>query len=160
MGLRTECYAKVWSAKENGKVYSAQVSVSYKDKETGKYRNSYNGYVTFGGDAAKKVRELGLPERMDRNDPHYRSIKITSSPDITNNYNADYINKMISLAKGNDELVNFIKRNASPASITIWDFEVADDDGKKVTKSSGKTSAKRRDPEPEDDDDADDDLPF
>lgn len=156
MGLRSDCYAKVWAAKANGKTYSVQTSVSYKDKKTGEYKNSFNGYVTFAGDAADKIRELGLPERMDRDKPSYRSIKIVGSPDVSNYFNSERYKKLLSAAKGSELLEGFIKANASPPSVTVWDFELVEDGGSKTT---GKARTKKQDPEPEDDD-ADDDLPF
>jgi len=156
LGLRTDCYAKVWAARPVGKTYSVQVSVSYKDKNTGKYKNSMNGYVTFAGDAASKIKELNLPEKIDKENPKYRSIKIVGSPDVSNYFNAEKYKSLLSAAKGNDELVKFIKANASPLTVTIWDFELAEDS----YKGSGKNASSKKSAKPSDDEDEDEDLPF
>ena len=153
MGLKTNCYAKVWSCRANGKLYSGQISVSYKNKETGEYKNVFNGFVNFGGKAAEKLSQLGLPERVDKENPVYRSIQITESPDITNYYNPEYIKKLYGLAKGSEELTKFIQANASPNKVTIWDFEVSEGSSQKTAKANTKKKA----PEPDEDDE---DLPF
>jgi len=129
MALRDGCYAKIWSAKPNKKIYSCNISVSRKDKETGEYKQEFSGFVNFSGDAAKKVAVLGLPEKSDRDNPISRSIKITRSPDISSYYNKETYKKLIDAANGNEELINFIRSRANEKYITIWDFELADSNG-------------------------------
>lgn len=164
MGLRNQSYAKIWAAREKGKIFSVMTTVSRKNKDTNQYDTQFSGYVNFAGEAAKKIKELGLPEKMDRNNPQPRSIQITDSrsPDLTNNYNAQYINKLLSLAKGIEELEKFIRNNASPTSVTIWDFELAEDGGSGGRSSSknAKKTSKRREPELDDNEEEDSDLPF
>lgn len=164
MGLRDKSYAKIWSARKIGKIYSVRMTISRKDQKTGEYENQFGGFVNFAGDAAEKIRELGLPERSERGNSSYRSIQITRSPDITTYYDAQYINKLLSLAKGNDELEKFIRNNSNTTSITIWDFELAEDSNgdRGSSKRASRSSNKRRnpEPEPEDGEEEDSDLPF
>lgn len=153
MGLKTNCYAKVWSVQQRGNVCSAKISVSRKNSQTGKYENSFNDFVTFGGEAAKKAIGLGLPERGDRTNPTYRSIKITSSPDLTSYYNKERSDKLLSMANGNDEFTKFIKQHMYQTNVTIWDFELADGSSDNKNQSSQLTA-------PPDEDMGEDDLPF
>ena len=138
MGLRQDGYAKVWSVKQKGKVCIANISVGKKNPQTGKYENSFMEYVNFGGKAAQKALELGLPEKTDKNNPKYRSIKITSSPDLTTYFDGEKYNRLISMANGNEELLNFIKGNATHLNITFWDFELAEDSNDKKNQAGQK----------------------
>lgn len=157
MGLRENSYAKVWTMKQNGQTYSCRVSVSRKDPESNEYKTLFSGYVNFAGEAAKKASELGLPERMDRENPVYRSIQIKSSPDLSTWYNKAKVDELISLAGDNDKLISFIRAHADEKSVTIWDFELAENSPKDKKNNHTAKKKKTEDFEPIDDDD---DYPF
>lgn len=166
MGLRQNAYAKVWSIRPNGSTYSGQISVGKKNEESGEYDVLFSGYVNFAGGAAKKARDLGLPEVMDRNNPVCRSIQITSSPDIGTWFNRDKYTKMIALIDKIkkylsetefDNLTHCVARAFDTKSITIWDFEIAEDYKNKKSNDSVKTKSKTVAREEIDEDD---DLPF
>lgn len=141
MGLRDGCYAKLWSAKDNGRAVSCYTTVSRKAKDGNGYEQLFNGFVSFFGDSCKeKILELGLPEEFDRENPVGKTVKIAGSPDITSWYKKD------------------IKKGG--LNITVYDVEIPDDNAdQKSSKKSApakKTSTKKKE-EPVSDDD---DLPF
>jgi len=159
MGLRDNAYAKIWSAKKNGNIYSVNMTISRKDKVSGEYKQQFSGFVTFAGEAAKKVEGLGLPEKMDRNNPHSRSIQVKGSPDITTYMDAEKYKRLLDAASGNNELSQFVRNRANEKYITIWDFELADSSN--VTSSKPKaTSPKPEAKMPSEPVTEDDELPF
>jgi len=161
MALRDGSYARIWSAKQNGKVYSCNISVSHKDKQTGEYKTDFSGYVNFGNTAAEKVATLGLPEIMDRNNPIGKTIKIKGSPDISTYYNKEATEKLLAAANGNDGLVKFIRSRANEKYITIWDFELEEGNSAKASSNSNKTANKPVAPTDDTETEADEDeLPF
>lgn len=133
MGLRENGFAKVWTAKPNGKIYSGRVSVSKKDKKTGKYKDpEFSDYVNFAGAAAEKIAELGLPEKSEEKNPTFKNIKILSA-EISTWYDRDSIKRLIDdvQKKVKDEglksdLTRFIKARANIKNVTIWDFELSE----------------------------------
>lgn len=124
MALRDGCYATVWSARQNGKIYSCNISVSTKDKRTNEYKNDFSGYVNFGGQAAVKVASLGLPEFPNKDNPAKRRVQIKGSPDISTYYNKEAADKLLAQAGNNEDLKKFIRARANEKYITIWDFEI------------------------------------
>lgn len=171
MGLRTGIYAKVWSVRTNEKGFcSGQVNVSMKDKDNpngNSYKTMFQGYVQFAKAAKDKAMSLGLPEISSKDNPVYRSIKITSSPDIGYYFNFEKYKRLIEAAKqtGNNELINFVKQNGVQHPITLWDFEIADgDSGASASASTPtktkKTTTKKKAEEPPTATLSDDDLPF
>ena len=89
MGLRVGSWAKVWSLRQNGKLYSGQVSVSRKKQDGSGYDNTFSGYVNFGSKAAEKLSACGLPEKYEKDaGTKPVGIFISSSPDITTWYNS------------------------------------------------------------------------
>lgn len=175
MGLRQGSYAKVWCIKQNGKTYSGQISVSKKNKETNEYETQFNGYVKFAGPAAEKAANFDLPETMDREHPKYESIHITDSPDIASWFNKEEHGKKVGLIKrlankagvpeDNEGVVDLIKcvgRACDTKPITIWDFEIPDneDEGSaKKSKSASKKGAESK-AKAETDDEAEEEYPF
>lgn len=88
MGFRQGAFARIWSVNDEGKYSTANVSVSRKNKETGKYDIEFSdGYVRLVGSAHEAAKDLGLPtrEEFDAQSDKGVSIKI-SSCDVTNNY--------------------------------------------------------------------------
>lgn len=78
MGFRNDAYATVWDSKEGkGNYNDIQLSISKKNKQTGKYETEFSGWVRFVGDA----KELGLLPKMTR-------IQIKSC-DLTNFYSKE-----------------------------------------------------------------------
>lgn len=88
MGFKQGAFARIWSVNDEGKYSTANVSVSRKNKETGKYDVEFSdGYVRLVGSAHEAAKELGLPtrEEFDSQSDKGVSVKI-SSCDVTNNY--------------------------------------------------------------------------
>lgn len=132
MGLKEGSFAKLWSAKKNGKLYSVQVSVSKKVSEN-KYENTFSGFVNFGGAAAQKIEQFNLPEVSNTDNPVSRSVKITTSPDVGTFYNKKLANQRLPLARGNEELEKIIKASCKTTTVTIWDFEMAEGSSNNTT---------------------------
>ena len=111
---------------------------------------------------------MGLPQRSSKDNPVYKTIKITSSPDIGYYFDTAKYQRLLTAAKetGNEELINFVKSNGVQKPITLWDFEYPVDNnssgGTKTTKSTKKSTSKKSDDEPEQPSAtlSDDDLPF
>lgn len=166
MALREGTFARVWSAKPNGKTYSCNVSVSRKNQQTGEYETQFSGYVNFAGAAAEKVATLGLPEQPDRDHPASRPIRIASSPDISTWYNKQRVDQLLKLAGNNDTLVRFIRANCNTMSITVWDIEIdppSNSGGRSSSGSRSRPAAQKPSQAPKASDeqgDPDDDLPF
>lgn len=183
MGLREGIYAKIWSVRVNGDSYSGQLSVSKKDRETGKYKTLFSGFVNFYGDAAEKASELDLPEKMDRNNPVGVNVQIKSSPDVSSWFNNDkytktmaVVNKLVKAAGKNiseedvEELTRCIGKAYDTKTITIYDFDVDEGNSSKPSKNA-KAAQKSKEPtkttktkskvvEHEDEDEDEDELPF
>lgn len=90
MGFRQGAYARIWSVDDKGKYSVANISISRKNKETGKYEIEFSdGFVRLVGDAHTAAQDLGLPtaDEYDSKIHHGVSIQITSC-DVTNNYSA------------------------------------------------------------------------
>lgn len=139
MGLRNDCYAKLWSARPYQKVYYVQLSVSQKNQETGEYKIQYSGTAMFAGTAAEKVALLGLPEKSDPENPEGKDAKILSV-DISSYYNHKKKDELLELAHGNTKLEYFIREKCNEYTHTVWDFEVQDSgtEKPKQTKKSSK----------------------
>lgn len=90
MGVRDGAYVKLWSARENDYVITCQATCSRKRKDGEGYDTTFQGFISFYGDACKdKIRALGLPEEGDRNNPVSKTVKIVGSPDVTSWYNRE-----------------------------------------------------------------------
>lgn len=158
MGLYQNAYAKVWEVRQNGKKCSGKISVSRKDKETGEYKTVFSGYVNFAGKALEKVSGLGLPDVMDRNNPVYKSIQITSSPDITSWFNKEKYAKMTDVIgkvkkylneAELDELTRCVGRAYDSKDITIWDVEVSQENQSSAGSEKKNASSSNEDDEVE-----------
>lgn len=115
MGFRQGAYARVWSVNNEGKYSTANVSVSKKNKETGKYDVEFsNNYVRLVGTAHEDAQKLNLPTREQFNVDSDKGVVIKiSSCDVTSNY--DQKSKKI--------YTNF----------AIFGFEIPDENGNSST---------------------------
>lgn len=138
MGLRDGCYAKIWSAKDNGRAVSCYTTVSRKNKDGDGYTQLFNGFVSYFGDACKElILGLGLPEEFDRENPVGKTVHITGSPDVTSWYDKE--------------------KKRGGMNVTVYAIELPEDDGgskpakktstKKETKTKSKSSAHSDDDE-------------
>lgn len=152
MGFRQGAFARIWSVNDEGKYSTANVSVSRKNNNTGKYDVEFSdGYVRLVGSAHEAAKELGLPtrEEFDSQSDKGVSVKI-SSCDVTNNYDT--------------------KTKKLYTNCVIFGFEIPDNNGgdssddasaksagksKKSAGSKSKTKAAATEQ-----DDTDDELPF
>ncbi|MBQ5562783.1 MAG: hypothetical protein IIT39_05305, partial [Clostridia bacterium] len=168
---RLNMYARVWSVSQTEKGYcSGQISITQKDKnDPSKYKTLFSGRVQFASTAKEKALSMGLPQRSSKENPVYKTIKITSSPDIGYYFDSQKYARILNAAKdtGNEELINFVKQNGVQKPITLWDFEYpVDNNGssnatqseKSTTKSNSKST--KTDKEQESTTISDDDLPF
>lgn len=153
MGFKQGAFARIWSVNDEGKYSTANVSVSRKNKETGKYDVEFSdGYVRLVGSAHEAAKDLGLPtrEEFDSQSDKGVSVKI-SSCDVTNNYDT--------------------KTKKLYTNCVIFGFEIPDNNGgdssnNSSAKSTGKgkksatgSKAKTKAAAQEDADD-EDELPF
>lgn len=146
MGLKNGCYARVWSAKDMDYQTNCLVSVSKKGND-GQYKNTFQGYVNFKGDEArKKIRSLNLPEKFDKDNPSYESIRVYGSPDIETYYNK--------------------RKQTTEFSFSVWDVLLPGEEGydsgsenRGQSKSAPKTYRKKEPPRPPATE-INDDLPF
>lgn len=68
MGFRTGAYAKVWEISPFGDTSTkVRLSISHKNKQTGKYETEFSGFAMFYG-AAAKVSKLGEGSRIKLGD--------------------------------------------------------------------------------------------
>lgn len=142
MGFRNDAYAKVWNVTipdKNGGYCYGKISIGKRVNEN-EYVTYFSGMVFFSKDANWKARELGLPEKIDGNNPTYRSIKILSA-DTTNKFDSDHFASAIKAAGNNEELKKYINTHATVTTHTIYDFEIAEDNNYKSNKSSTAKSA-------------------
>lgn len=139
MGFRQGAFAKLWKVEDKGNYSVAQVSVSRKNKDTGRYDVEFqDGFVRLVGNAHEAAKGLNIPESTGL------SIKITSC-DVTNKYDAE---------KGKS-YINF----------TIFGFEIPDNNGSATTntknsKNSSKSSKASTKADDNSGDEAEDELPF
>lgn len=123
MGFRQGAFARIWSVNDEGKYSTANVSVSKKNKETGKYDIEFSdGYVRLVGSAHEAAKELGLPTRgeFDAKSDKGVSVKI-SSCDVTNNFDT--------------------KTKKLYTNCVIFGFEIPDNNGGGNPEDSGAKSA-------------------
>lgn len=123
MGFRQGAFARIWSVNDEGKYSTANVSVSRKNKETGKYDVEFSdGYVRLVGSAHEAAKDLGLPtrEEFDSQSDKGVSVKI-SSCDVTNNYDT--------------------KTKKLYTNCVIFGFEIPDNNGGDSSDSAGAKSA-------------------
>lgn len=59
MGLRTNCFAKVWKVENKGNWSRCQISVSAKNKKTGQYETNFSANVNFVGKAHSNAPQEG-----------------------------------------------------------------------------------------------------
>ena len=64
MGFRTGAYATIWEVKPKERSTQVRLSVSKKNKETGKYEQDFSGYVLFVGTAHKEAENLQKGDRV------------------------------------------------------------------------------------------------
>lgn len=122
MGFRQGAFARIWSVNDEGKYSTANVSVSRKNKDTGKYDVEFSdGYVRLVGSAHEAAKELGLPtrEEFDSQSDKGVSVKI-SSCDVTNNYDT--------------------KTKKLYTNCVIFGFEIPDNNGGDSSDNSGAKS--------------------
>ena len=122
MGVRDGAYVRLWSARENDYVITCQATCSRKRKDGEGYETTFQGFISFYGDACKdKIRSLGLPEESDRNNPVGKTVKIVGSPDITTWYSKE-------TKKGG-------------MNVTVYDVEI--DDGRTASAPASKPQTKK-----------------
>lgn len=150
MGFRQGAFARIWSVNDEGKYSTANVSVSKKNKETGKYDVEFSDrYVRLVGSAHETAKKLGLPTREEFDATSNKGVSVQiSSCDVTNKYDA----------KTEKLYTNYV----------IFGFEIPDNDSgnsssdknvgdvKKSTSSKAKTNKVTKQEEVE----SEDDLPF
>lgn len=145
MGFRNGAYASLWNViiPSNSKDYCYGKMTIGKKSGNGEYVNTFNGMVFFSKEANEKARSLGLPQKVDSDNPVYKKIHIINS-DATNKFDAENYHNAMNVANGNQILEAFIKSHANIATYTIYDFELADDanSGGVAKQPSSKTSAK------------------
>lgn len=75
MGFRKGAYATVWEVKPiSDKLTKARISISRKDKDTGKYEAEFEDFVVFSGSvAAKKAMSLHEKDRIQIGDCDIRN---------------------------------------------------------------------------------------
>lgn len=136
MGFRQGAFARIWSVNDEGKYSTANISISKKNKETGKYDVEFSdGYTRLVGSAHEDAKGLGLPSReeFDPQSDKGVSIKI-SSCDVTNHYDT--------------------KTKKLYTNCTIFGFEIPDNNGgsterngnasRNVAKTTGKAKSAGR----------------
>lgn len=152
MGFRQGAFARVWSANNEGRYSTANVSISRKNKETGNYDLEFSdGYVRFIGSAQDTLVDLELPTREEFDAKIHRgvTIKITSC-DVTTHYDS--------------------KTKKTYTNYAVFGFEIPEDNfnnnanqstGTKSNKSAIKGKAKNKAaPKVTEDEDEDEDYPF
>lgn len=125
MGFRQGAFARIWSVNDEGKYSTANVSVSRKNKDTGKYDVEFSdGYVRLVGSAHEAAKDLGLPtrEEFDSQSDKGVSVKI-SSCDVTNNYDT--------------------KTKKLYTNCVMFGFEIPDNNGGDSSNNSGAKSANK-----------------
>lgn len=75
MGFRKGAYATIWEIKQVSDTFvKARISISRKDKETGKYEAEFEDWVAFSGSvAAKKALTLREKDRIQLGDCDIRN---------------------------------------------------------------------------------------
>lgn len=75
MGFRKGAYATIWEIKPvSDKLVKARISISRKDKETGKYEAEFEDFVAFPGSvASKKAMSLREKDRIQIGDCDIRN---------------------------------------------------------------------------------------
>lgn len=122
MGFRKESYATIWSVEPvSDTLTKARISISRKNKQTGKYDTDFSGFVSFVGTvSAKKAACLKEKDRIRLGDV-----------DVTNKYDKDknvtYINFKIFSFEIQDKLNNENQQDNSPApKVPVDDGEIDD----------------------------------
>lgn len=79
MGLKKDCYAKVWKIKPGkGNYTDVQISVSKKNKQTNEYVTDFSGFVRFCGTAHNQIGTIKEGDRIQIGDF-----------EVTNNYSKE-----------------------------------------------------------------------
>ena len=61
MGFRNDAYARIWEVEEKGNYSVGKISISRKDKDTGKYNVEFqDGFVRFVGQAHKALQGVQI----------------------------------------------------------------------------------------------------
>lgn len=69
MGFRNGAYAKVWEISPLGDTSTkVRLSISHKNKQTGKYETEFSGFAMFYGAAAKTASRLSEGNRIKLGD--------------------------------------------------------------------------------------------
>lgn len=131
MGFRQGAYARIWKIEDNGNYSVAQISVSRKNKETGKYDIEFqDGFIRLVGNAHETAKKIQL---TDKGVP----IQITSC-DVTNKYDGE--------------------KKKTYVNFTVFGFDIVDGNS---TGETNKSTAKSGKPAPAANADSDEeDLPF
>ena len=64
MGLRANCYAKIWKIEPQEKYTKVQMSVSKKDKATGEWKTEWSGRANFVGQAHTEIAKCKEKDRI------------------------------------------------------------------------------------------------
>ena len=79
MGFRTGNYARIWEVTDKGRYLEAKMSVSKRNKATGKYEQEWSAFgVRLVGHAANQAKEMTFPA----------SVQLGSC-DVTNKYDKE-----------------------------------------------------------------------
>lgn len=123
MGFRQGAYARIWSVNDQGKYSIANVTVSKKNKETGKYEIEFaEKYVRLVGKAHEAAKRLALPTAEEFDGSVHKGISIQiSSCDVSRRY----------IAEKQQVYTNFV----------VFEFEIPDDNYGKSASTANKPSA-------------------
>lgn len=80
MGFRKDAYATVWGIEDKGNYHEVKLSIQKKDKQSGEYKQDFNGFVRFIGTAHTLCKDENIQVK-DR-------IKL-GNVDVTNNYDKE-----------------------------------------------------------------------
>lgn len=58
MGFSNGSYAKVWKVTDEGNYHNVQLSISRKNKQSGKYEQDFSGFARFVGKAHNQAKDL------------------------------------------------------------------------------------------------------
>ena len=64
MGFSTGSFATVWKVTDAGNYHDVQLSISRKNKQSGKYEQDFGGFVRFVGKAHNQAKDLREGDRI------------------------------------------------------------------------------------------------
>lgn len=62
MGFYKDNIGTIWSIEDKGKFSTAHITCARKDKDTGEFKQEFNGFVTLSGTAYEKGKTLQIPK--------------------------------------------------------------------------------------------------